>query len=123
MSIWDIVQQVQISNLQSRATLSDTQSDIRHSVSRDRDEDLREDMERMALVIEAMWSILSERLGVTVDELAARINAIDLADGRADGMRTPAPRTCPQCAAKVPADRETCQFCGAVTPGASTFDL
>lgn len=89
--------------------------------ARTRDENLQDDAARLALVTEAMWSLLSERLGLTDDDLRARIAELDAADGTVDGQRRDTPRPCGTCEAKVPADRDTCQFCGAPAPGASIF--
>jgi len=119
--LWDLVQQLQIEGLQRRAVLSDSSNEMHRAAGRTRDEDLADDLARLALVAEAMWALLRERLGVTDDDLRAKLREIDLADGVADGKSTKRPRPCPSCQAMVPPDRETCQFCGAGAGTGSTF--
>jgi hypothetical protein len=122
VTLWNIVQAVQIKNLSNRAVLSDTQAEAHRGAARRDSEALADDLDRLRLVTEALWSFVGERLGVTEQELVARIQAIDLADGVADGRSTARPRPCPSCRAMVPADRAACQFCGAATPGQRAFD-
>lgn len=121
MSLWDIVQQVQIDNLQKSQILAETSSDIRHSRQTRRSDDLEDDIAMVLLAMDAMWSLLSERLGVTPEDLRARMEQIDLADGRRDGRYQAPPRRCPSCDAAVGPDLVRCQFCGADTPGAHPF--
>ena len=122
MSIWDIVQQIQIENLKSRQRDVASSEERLGDSSRSRDAALNDRIGRMLLVTEAMWELLSERTGVTVEELAERVRAIDARDGRVDDRRgTPenAPRIlCPACQAVVPTGRQACQFCGAAVPEA-----
>lgn len=121
MSLWNIVQHIQIGNLQKSQMLAETSQDIRHAGHRNKAEDLEDDLARLMLVLDAMWSIMSERLGVTPEELAARIAAIDGADGSLDGRARSLPRRCPACDAAVGPDQRRCQFCGADAPGAHPF--
>jgi hypothetical protein len=78
--------------------------------------DLHERIDRLVLVVAAMWSLLAEQ-GMTEDQLAARVAEMDQADGVSDGKLTRQPATCLSCEAKVPADRDTCQFCGTPVGG------
>lgn len=116
MSFWDIVQSVQIHNMQNRAVLSETQADIRQSQNRNRHEDLDESLQRVALVVEAMWTLLAEKTGLTEEQLLERIVELDEADGSLDGRSVRPPRRCAGCDAVVPHDRDTCQFCGTAAP-------
>lgn len=122
MDLWDIVQQVQIENLKARQRGGDTEAERVADGSRSRDAELEERIAHLRLVTEAMWELLAERAGVTLAELAERVRAIDARDGRVDGRHgipEDAPRLrCPACQAVVPAGKQTCQFCGAVVPGA-----
>ncbi|HKQ57445.1 MAG TPA: hypothetical protein VJY35_06220 [Candidatus Eisenbacteria bacterium] len=124
MSIWDIVQQVQIENLKSRQRSGESIADSVLERSRDRDAKLDDKIERLALVTEAMWELLSEQTNVTVADLAARIRELDAKDGKMDGRRGPPPDApkvyCTACQAVVPHGRKDCQFCGAPAPGGET---
>jgi hypothetical protein len=77
--------------------------------------DVNERVDRLILVVDAMWSLLEEA-GYTDDQLRDRIAQIDLADGVEDGRRTSLPSSCRNCGAKVAAGLEACQFCGTALP-------
>ena len=80
-------------------------------------------LRQLLLITEAMWSLLSERTGVTVDDLRARMEEIDAADGVVDGRRGPTPpEPCPSCGAMVDRSRSSCAFCGVEVPGRDPFD-
>jgi hypothetical protein len=72
-------------------------------------------VDRLILVVDAMWSLLEES-GYTDEQLIARIQEIDSADGAVDGKRTAQITQCLGCGAKVAAGLATCQFCGASVP-------
>jgi len=81
-------------------------------------------VERLILIVAAMWSLLEEQ-GLSEEQLHERIRALDEADGVSDGKMTPQPATCTSCSAKVGAGLTACQFCGtavAVTTQPSPFD-
>ncbi|MEZ5175185.1 MAG: hypothetical protein R2823_03160 [Acidimicrobiia bacterium] len=69
-------------------------------------------VDRLLLVVEAMWSLLEEG-GYSEDQLRRRIAEIDMADGSKDGKKTVLASECKSCGSMVPAGRATCQFCGA----------
>lgn len=81
--------------------------------------DVDERIDRLVLLVEAMWSLLRDQ-GFTDEDLAARLMELDQQDGTMDGRRTPAPSTCRSCGSKVAAGLSACQFCG--TEIASTPD-
>ena len=83
--------------------------------------DTNERIDRLLLVVDAMWSMLRER-GYTDEDLAARIRAIDESDGTADGARKPLPRRCAKCDSMVEPGRKTCAFCGAAVETGSALD-
>ena len=122
MSIWDIVQQVQIQNLKARQVSAESSAESAESGARLRQEQMGARIERLVLVTEAMWELLSSRFGLTVADLASKVREIDLRDGREDGRLGPTAEAalvrCPSCQAVVPAGRTTCQFCGAEVPEA-----
>lgn len=77
--------------------------------------DVHERVDRLILVVDAMWSLLEEA-GYTDEQLRERIARIDAADGVEDGRRTPLPSVCRSCGAKVAAGLGACQFCGTAIP-------
>src|SRR5262245_5233390 len=121
MSIWDLVQQIQIENLKARQITGESDTDRVASRARAMGDEMNTRVERLVLVTEAMWELLSERTGLTVAELAERVRTLDAQDGHLDGKRgAPAPSQvrCPSCQAVVPAGKTICQFCGAEVPEA-----
>jgi len=117
MSIWDAIELSQIQNVK------DEQEAIRSQVERSSEQSevlgnqLTHRFEKVLLVTEAMWELVSERLGITLDDLVARVHEVDARDGSIDSTRgvptgTPLLR-CPACQAAVPLGKGTCQFCGA----------
>lgn len=78
-------------------------------------EALERRVERLALVAEALWGLLQERVGLTEQELLERVQALDLSDGYLDGkVRRPA-GPCPGCGRMVASRHRQCLYCGADT--------
>jgi hypothetical protein len=74
-------------------------------------EDLDERIDEVALILRGMWALLEDG-GVTAEQLRAKIEELDLADGVADGKVTRGPVDCPGCDSKIPTDLSKCQYCG-----------
>lgn len=83
--------------------------------------DLDTRIDRLLLVVDALWSMLKER-GYTDEDLAMRIRSIDEADGTVDGARKPLPRRCARCDSMVEPGRRSCAFCGAEMEPSSALD-
>ena len=122
MSLWDFIQQVQIENLKNRQTSGESEVERAANRTRALGTDINGRIERLALVTEAMWELLSQRHGFTADDLADRVRQLDLRDGHEDGKRGPLTDAsqirCPSCQAVVPGGKTKCQFCGEVVPEA-----
>jgi hypothetical protein len=71
-------------------------------------------VDRLLLVIEAMWNMMKEQ-GLTDEQLAARIAEIDNSDGVIDGRRIVPAVTCKSCGSKVMGGLPRCQICGTET--------
>ena len=75
-------------------------------------EQLETRLDRALMTMEAMWTLMSERLGITDDELQERIVEIDLTDGILDGrVRRPAAE-CHACKRRIPRRFTRCMYCG-----------
>ena len=122
MSLWDAIQQIQIHNLKGRQTTFESETERAAGRTRAVRQDLLDRIERLTLVTEAMWELLSERTNLTLADLATRVREIDARDGQIDGRHGPVPDAepirCPSCQAAVPRGKATCQFCGADVPAA-----
>ena len=94
---------------QSSARLSASASAMAPSESRVLNVDDR--IDRLLLVVEAMWELLQQS-GFSDDDLVTKIQQLDAADGVADGKVTRRPVMCAACGSASPAGRSTCQVCG-----------
>ena len=73
---------------------------------------LEHKVDHLALACQALWEILSEKAGVTHEELAQKMTEIDLRDGQQDGRISPHVIQCPACGRNVSNAKPTCMFCG-----------
>lgn len=69
--------------------------------------------ERLAIANEALWLLLKDKLGLSEEELAARIIDVERAGGTHDALLAPGVLACSQCARTVPARHRQCLYCGA----------
>jgi hypothetical protein len=73
-------------------------------------------LERALLTMEAMWTILKDRLQLTDDHLAQRIGEVDETDGALDGRVRRPLRSCPHCRKTIPGRFPRCLYCGGAVP-------
>ena len=107
--LWEIHQERKISQAQGAAEAGKQRADaVRFDFDR-----LLKQQARQALVCQALWELVSERLGLTDEDLAKRVEEIDLRDGQADGKIDTRQLTCPQCGRPANSSRRTCVYCGA----------
>ena len=74
-------------------------------------EDLDERIDRLVMILRAMWALMEEQ-GMTSEQLMAKIEEIDLQDGLADGQVRDQLVECPSCQSKVAPALRACQLCG-----------
>lgn len=85
-------------------------------------EDLNERIGSLAMIVRAMWALLEEQ-GLTREQLIAKLDELDMADGIDDGQMKRGAVDCPSCDSKVAPGLTKCQFCGAETPLADDSPL
>ncbi len=68
---------------------------------------------QLAMVSEALWTLLRDQTGWTDDVLLERIRAIDLLDGQLDGKVVRPPAACPKCQRTLSQRHQHCIYCGA----------
>lgn len=112
--LWDIIQQAQIHDAQSTADGANRRADL---VRRDV-ENSQATIDALALSCAAMWELLSDKLGVTEQELMAKIEEIDLRDGKLDGKIARVTQDCPDCRRVNNGKRVRCLYCGTALPRA-----
>ncbi|MGH7163193.1 MAG: hypothetical protein ACREID_06900, partial [Planctomycetota bacterium] len=59
-----------------------------------------------------LWTLLKERLGLTDEQLAARMNELDLSDGALDGKVRRTGVSCPNCKRTISRRLPRCMYCG-----------
>jgi predicted Zn-ribbon and HTH transcriptional regulator len=77
-------------------------------------------VDRLSLIVEAMWELLEET-GHTEEALRAKLEEIDARDGRVDGKVVRKPVPCRACGSSSPPGRATCQMCGEELSEVDTF--
>ena len=70
----------------------------------------------------AMWSIISEKTGVTEEQLIERVKQIDLMDGAADGKLKRQIAKCSACGRVMSPRHTKCLYCGAEKLQITAFD-
>jgi hypothetical protein len=100
-------------HVSAQARSADRNADRSHA----RAETVDQRLDRALLTMEAMWTLLRERLHVTDEQLAQRIAEVDESDGILDGKVRRALANCPHCKKTIPSRFPRCLYCGeAVAP-------
>ena len=99
--LWNLLQQKQISDLESSARQARRGMEETSQMQRS--------LDALCLTSAAMWELLSERLGVSDDELLAKVQEIDLRDGIQEQVVMALPSK-PLCDEKC---KGLCPMCGA----------
>ena len=75
---------------------------------------IKEDIDKLYMITQALWELLKAECGYTDDTLMKKITEIDLSDGRLDGKVAKKERpNCPSCGRKM-GRLQTCLYCGAM---------
>jgi hypothetical protein len=79
----------------------------------------RKNTERLYLVVQAMWELLKDKAGLTDADLDAKVQEIDMRDGRLDGQDSTqtAPLACRQCGRTILSGQAQCSWCGTQAEG------
>ena len=79
----------------------------------------RKNTERLYLVVQAMWELLKDKAGLTDADLDAKVQEIDMRDGRLDGQDSTQtdPLTCRQCGRTILSGQAQCSWCGTQVEG------
>jgi hypothetical protein len=119
--LWDLYQQGQINELRasSEATRAQENRQVSTEVKR-----LHDRIDTLTLTNLALWTLLREKLGMSDEELEARIRQLDLADGNLDG-KVSATRVwnCEGCKRANSTRHLQCLYCGAEKKGGNPFPL
>jgi hypothetical protein len=81
---------------------------------------LQAELNRLTLACAALWSLVKEH-GHADEELLARMQELDLRDGKLDGRLAADVVSCKDCGRKTKAGRRTCLYCGKPLPAGPAF--
>jgi hypothetical protein len=115
MSLWDVLQHMQIAKAKESAELANSRVD---GISARKDT-TKQELEELTLACQAMWELLRDRLGVTGEELKAKMLEIDARDGVVDGKIGAEITGCPNCGQKVTTNKPNCIYCGHRVPSSA----
>lgn len=115
LSIWDFLQDSNAGR--TRAAVQDTQAksvDLERRIKQ-----LEAEVDSLTLVSMAMWELLGKSNGFFLKDLEAKMQEIDLRDGKLDGKVRSGPVQCANCERMLDERRKTCIYCGRIV---SVFD-
>jgi hypothetical protein len=106
---WEFYQQGQIHQAKSNASRAEQKAiSVKGEIQR-----VSARIDSLALTCQAMWELIRERTNLSDEDIEARMQEIDLRDGREDGrMHTPV-FECSECGRKVSSRHQRCLYCGA----------
>jgi hypothetical protein len=117
--IWDLFQQQQIHDAGEQARdahhrAASTQGDLT---------DLTHRVERLSLVCQAMWELLSQHTHISNNDLIRKVVEVDTRDGKSDGKMAPRVIQCPKCKNNVNTRHPRCVVCGSVIATKHPFEV
>lgn len=115
--IWDLQQDGRIAKAESDAT----NAKYEVASSKHRIDELEFALNRMSLASQAMWELLRDRLGITEEELSAKVKEIDLRDGVQDQKITTTLMKCTRCGHTLNTKSRRCIYCGETVPKPNAF--
>lgn len=120
--IGSLLHESSIAGLQFRASGAEAlarraEQDGRHSERRILALELQ--TERLSLAVMALAEILRDEFHVTEEAIEAKLQEIDLRDGKLDGKVSPRAKQCPSCQRVNNRNRVTCMYCSAQLPAES----
>lgn len=107
--VWQAYQSGQIAEAKTDAA----EAKVSAQQYSDRVRELEFALGRTTLACQALWELVRERVGLTEDELLAKMTEVDLRDGVQDGRMSPTVIACPQCGKPSNTKNTRCMYCGA----------
>ncbi len=108
---WELYQNYQIDKAERSASRAELKAGQSHAYI----ERLEDKVDALALTCQALWEILRDSTDLSEAELEAKVEEIDLRDGRKDGKISKSVDCCEKCGRKTSRRRENCLYCGQAT--------
>ena len=108
--LWELFQN-------SRTDRALAAADIAQAKGYDTDRRIRQleaEVDALTLIAMAMWELFGKSNGLFMKDLEAKMQEIDLRDGKLDGKMSFGRVTCHGCERILDERRQTCVYCGAV---------
>lgn len=107
-SIWERLQNLRIKSVTASADIATAKVyDLERRVRA-----LEEEADSLTLIAMAMWELFGKSNGLFMKDLEAKIEEIDLRDGKLDGRLNPNPKKCHECGHSLHERRKVCIYCG-----------
>ena len=116
--LFDLIQQRQIARTQKDA---DSAKETAHQ-STVSFRELDNEVNHLTLICRAMWELLQERNNLSEQDLLAKVQEIDLRDGKLDGKYR-STKECSSCHRALNRRHTRCIYCGAPHIAESAFDV
>lgn len=113
--LWELFQQSQIQRARNQAHRAEQRVEENHGLA-ERIRALESQVDRMLLVQTALLELLREHTAITKDLQLAKVEEVDLRDGKRDHHVTKQPMNCPQCLRRNHPLRVDCLYCGTALP-------
>lgn len=107
--MWDIWQDIKLVESDVQQAQTDGKVDRVQSET----VQLQRQIDKMALVSQALFELLKEKTGITDAELRRKIREVDQRDGFEDSKVSGKPLKCPKCGGVVTVGALKCQTCAA----------
>ena len=109
---WQFYQQNQINQAKNRASHAERTAERASEKAGEVLHHLNAKIDGLALTCQALFEILQSQNGVTEEQLAQKMEEIDMRDGTKDGSISPAKKVCSQCGRRASPTRGNCLYCG-----------
>ncbi len=116
--LWNIFGKPQVIEVQKAAAARDFKERIAELSAHN----VEGRLQTLALANQAMWEILSQKCGVTEEDLVNKMTEIDQRDNKSEGkVSGNFEATCPNCNKRILGNHLKCVWCGAKVPMRSPF--
>jgi hypothetical protein len=108
--LWELFQN-------SRTDRAIAAADLAQSKGYDTERRIRQleaEVDALTLIVMAMWELFGKSNGLFMKDLEAKMQEIDLRDGKLDGKLSFGRIACQSCGRRLDERRRTCVYCGAV---------